>query len=153
MIRRFKDHGNFAPGRCLATLMSGAFRQYYFEQGSFPDWLVPVPLHQSRLRSRGFNQSVWMTRHIQSRTPVPALTHACKRLATPRHQRGLGAQARILNTQNMFCAGPEADLTAGGHIAIIDDVVTTTATANAVSQILRQHGATRIDVWALARVN
>lgn len=153
MIRRFKDHGVFAPARCLATLLAAAFRQYYLEQGLWPDMLAPVPLHNRKIRTRGFNQSVWMARFVHRRTGVPLSLRACVRRATPHSQRGLRAQARKLNMQDVFCAGADADLTAGRHIAIIDDVVTTTATANAMSQVLRQHGAARIDVWALARVN
>ncbi|HLT64333.1 MAG TPA: double zinc ribbon domain-containing protein [Pseudohongiella sp.] len=153
MIRRFKDHGLFAPARCLGRILAASFRQHYLEQGVLPELLAPVPLHDGRLRQRGFNQSLWMARQIQKRCGVSLLTRACSRLATVHSQRGLGAQQRQQNMQGVFAAGPEGHLTAGRHIAIIDDVVTTTATANAMAQVLRQCGASRIDVWALARVN
>lgn len=133
--------------------MAASFCQHYQEEGCLPDLLAPVPLHNRRLRQRGFNQSVWIARTIGRRSGIAVCRQLCERHASAHHQRGLRAQARQRNVQGMFSAGRDAHLTAGRHIAIIDDVVTTTATANAMSQILRQLGATRIDVWALARVN
>lgn len=153
MIKHFKDQGAFAPARCLGKMLTASFSQYYLELGQQPDWLAPVPLHAQRLRQRGFNQSLWMARAIQRQCGIPVLLRCCSRHASTHQQRGLRAQQRQLNMQGMFSAGRDAHLTAGRHIAIIDDVVTTTATVNAMSQVLRQHGAARIDVWALARVN
>jgi ComF family protein len=153
MIKHFKDQGAFAPARCLGRLLAASFHQYYLECGQYPDLLVPVPLHNQRLRQRGFNQSVWLARTIQHKCGIPLLLSCCNRQTGAHQQRGLGAQQRQLNMQGMFTAGRDAHLTGGRHIAIIDDVVTTTATVNALSQVLRQQGAARIDVWALARVN
>lgn len=154
MIKRFKDHAGFSEARCLAQLMSAAFRQHYFEQDvSAPAYLLPVPLHSSRVRQRGFNQATLLCKAISVSSGIQVLHHACERHPARHAQRGLSAQARQLNMQGAFYAGRQSHLTAAKHIAIIDDVVTTTATVNAMSAVLRQHGVARIDIWALARAN
>lgn len=154
MIKEFKEHAGFSEARCLGQLAGAAFRQHYFEQDHvIPEFLLPVPLHHSRLSQRGFNQSLMLCHAISAETGVPVLRHACERLAGRHAQRGLGARARQHNMQGVFYAGRQANLTAGKHIAIIDDVVTTTATVNAMAAELRQQGAAQIDVWCLARAN
>lgn len=154
MIKRFKEHAGFSEARCLGQLLSAAFRQYYLEQDEQPPaFLLPVPLHGSRIRQRGFNQALLLCRAISKRSGIPVLRHACQRRPGQHSQRGLSAQARQLNMQGIFYAGRQAHLTAGRHIAIIDDVVTTTATVNAMSAVLRQQGVRQIDIWSVARAN
>lgn len=169
MIKRFKQHAGFSEARCLGLLMSAAFRQYYLEQGQAPPaYLLPVPLHRNRLRQRGFNQALMLCNLLSKNSDIPVLRHACERRASQHSQRGLSAQARQLNMQGVFYPGKQAHLTAGQHIAIIDDVVTTTATVNEMSGVLRQasaspqgvvqqerlrQGPSRIDVWCVARAN
>lgn len=159
MINRFKQHAGFSEARCLGLLMRAAFRQFYLEHDHPPPaYLVPVPLHPGRLRQRGFNQALLLCNYISGSSGIPVLRHACERRPSQHSQRGLGAQARHLNMQGAFYHGTQAHLTAGQHIAIIDDVVTTTATVNEMSGVLRQSstswpGAVRIDIWSIARAN
>jgi ComF family protein len=154
MIKQFKDHAGFSEARCFGKLMSAAFTQYYLEQDiALPALLLPVPLHSTRVRQRGFNQAIMLCNTISARTGITVLRHACERRPSQHTQRGLGAQARQLNMQGVFYNGKQAHLTAAKHIAIIDDVVTTTATVNAMSAVLRRQGSTRIDIWSVARAN
>jgi ComF family protein len=154
MIKRFKDHAGFSEARCFGQLLSAAFEQYYLEQDiTLPALLLPVPLHSTRIRQRGFNQAIMLCNSISTRTGITVLRHACERRPSQHSQRGLSAQARQLNMQGVFYDGKQAHLTAAKHIAIIDDVVTTTATVNSMSAVLRQQGAARIDVWSVARTN
>jgi predicted amidophosphoribosyltransferase len=55
--------------------------------------------------------------------------------------------------RNVFEAGSQITQISQRHVAIIDDVVTTTATVSAMADILKSHGAARIDVWCVARAN
>ena len=154
MIRRFKEHAGFTEARCLGHMLSAAFHQHYLEQNQpFPAFLLPVPLHNARIRQRGFNQALILCNAISARCGIPVLRHACHRHRTRHNQRGLTARERQLNVQGIFFAGKQSHLTAGRHIAIIDDVVTTTATVNAMSATLRLCGAAQIDVWSVARAN
>lgn len=154
MIRRFKDRASFSDYRCLGQLLSQQFEHHYANEPLFtPDFLIPVPLHHSRLRKRGFNQSVMLARRLSQRTGIPMLPASCLRLSTQHTQRGLNARQRLENMARMFTPGPDATNVQGRKLAIVDDVVTTTATAQAMASTLKGCGAAHIHVWALARVN
>lgn len=154
MIKKFKEHAGFKEARCLGYHLQASFRQFYLEQAnSMPSLLLPVPLHTSRLRKRGFNQSALLANTISSSCAIPILLHACQRHASLHAQRGLKANERRENMRKVFNAGKQLHLAAAQHVAIIDDVVTTTATVNAMSEVLRANGVGRIDVWSVARAN
>lgn len=154
MIKRFKEHAGFKEARCLAYLLQSAFRQHYAEQEIPPPaFLLPVPLHTGRLRKRGFNQSAILANTLSKRSGIPVLHHVCQRRASAHAQRGLNASARQENMRRVFMAGREIAQISQQHVAIIDDVVTTTATVSAMSDVLRSHGAATIDIWCIARAN
>ena len=154
MINRFKEHGGFKEARCLGYLLQSAFRQHYAEQEIAPPaFLLPVPLHAGRLRKRGFNKSAMLANTLSKRIGIPVLHHVCQRRASAHAQRGLNASARQENLRRVFMAGREIAQISQQHVAIIDDVVTTTATVSAMSAVLRSQGAARIDVWCIARAN
>ena len=154
MINNLKEHAGFKEARYLGYHLQASFRQFYFEQATtVPDFLLPVPLHASRLRKRGFNQSVLLARAISGSSGVPMLLHACQRHASHHSQRGLNANERRANMRHVFTAGKQNHRATAQHVAIIDDVVTTTATVDAMSAVLRDQGVARIDVWSVARTN
>tara|TARA_R100001039_G_C1853818_1_gene115325 strand:+ start:6734 stop:7540 length:807 start_codon:yes stop_codon:yes gene_type:complete len=153
MIRRFKDNAGFAEYRALSNCFTEHFLSFHDDHRvPLPDLLVPVPLHASRLRARGFNQALLLARRLSRQTGIPVLADSCLRQAgTP--QRGLNAEDRQHNMRGVFRPLTAPALTPGRHLAIIDDVVTTTATTQAMASVMRNYAATRIDVWALARSN
>lgn len=154
MIKKFKEHAGFTEARCLAYLLQSAFRQHYAEQEIPPPaFLLPVPLHTGRLRTRGFNQSAILANALSNRSGIPVLHRVCQRRASAHTQRGLNASARQENMRRVFMAGREIAQISQQHVAIIDDVVTTTATVSAMSDVLRSHGAAKIDIWCIARAN
>lgn len=154
MIKRFKEHAGFKEARCLGYLLQAAFRQHYAEQERAPPaYLLPVPLHAGRLRKRGFNQSAILANTLSARSGIPVLHHACHRRASARAQRGLNATERRENMRSVFVTGHQIAKIRQQHVAIIDDVVTTTATVSAMSEVLRLHDAAKIDVWCIARAN
>lgn len=153
MIRRFKDNAGFAECRALANCFTEHFIRFHEDNAvPLPDLLVPVPLHTSRLQARGFNQSLLLANRLSRRTGIAVLANSCRREAGT-SQRGLSAAERLHNMQDVFRPMSRPALTAGRRLAIIDDVVTTTATTQAMALIMRNNAATRIDVWALARSN
>ena len=112
------------------------------------DWLVPVPISPGRLRARGFNQALEIARVIGRRRGIRRSSAVRRRSGAETPQSSLSdTAARRANVADAFRACTAID----GHVAIIDDVVTTGATVHALARCLRQAGARRVDVWAVAR--
>ena len=117
------------------------------------DMLVPVPLARTRLWSRRFNQSALLARMLAHAGNIPDNPFAVKRIRPTASQVGLSAEQRKANVAGAFRV-PEHQgaAIAGRNILLIDDVITTGATANACAKALKRAGAERVDVLALARV-
>lgn len=153
MIRRFKDHQDFVAGRTLCRLLAEQFVRLHQEAGrALPDALVPVPLHRRRLRERGFNQSRLLADAVSRYSNLPVAHRLCLRRQQARDQRSLGRGERYRNMDGLFVPRAGRRLPAPWHVAIIDDVVTSGATASAMTRLLQRMGAHRVDVWCLARV-
>ena len=150
LVSRFKHQANWPYGRMMAELLSQLLR-YRFDEGlPRPDLLLPVPLAAQRLRERGFNQSALLARWLSERLHIPEQPHWLLRpLETPT-QQGLSAKARQRNLRRAFALAPEAQVH-GRHLALVDDVLTTGATAHNLARLLRAGGAARVDVYCLAR--
>lgn len=116
------------------------------------DLLLPVPLHWRRQLWRGFNQASLLARALQRGDPalgtIPLLERGLQRRQHTRHQAGLGAGARAGNLAGSFRLRAEVS---GLRVAVIDDVMTTGATAQEVAALLKDQGAHTVQVWCLAR--
>ncbi len=113
--------------------------------------LVPVPLHRWRLWSRGFNQAALLARAVARRTGTPLLVDGLLRVRRTRLSRGLGRRQRAANVRAAFRVRVPA-LVAGRRIVLIDDVMTTGATAQACARVLLRSGAKSVHVLTWARV-
>lgn len=143
LIRSFKYSGNLALARVLAEPLARlAARQ------PRPDALIPLPLHASRLRERGFNQSMEIARIVSNELGIPLLTDACERVRATAPQTSLHWKKRAGNIRGAFACG--ADLR-GKKIAVVDDVMTTGATLDEFSRVLRKAGAAEVGAWVVAR--
>jgi len=117
------------------------------------DLLLPVPLYRTRLWLRRFNQAVLLTRQLSNLTGVPAHMLALKRKRATRSQVGLSELERRRNVAGAFMVHKaRRELVSGRKIVLIDDVLTTGATAESCARTLRSVGAKRVDILALARV-
>lgn len=114
--------------------------------------VLPVPLSRQRLAERGHNQAWELARRIARRLELPADAHTLQRLRDTPHQVGLARQERSANLAHAFWVPPDrtARLT-GRCVALVDDVLTTGATAHAASQVLLRAGAASVQLWVLAR--
>jgi len=149
LITRFKFEGAVDLARPLAERLTAAVRATSIE---WPDCVVPVPLSRSRLAERGFNQAWELARRVARQLDIPALANAVLRAVDTPHQAGLERQARLSNLRGAFtAAAPYRDRLAGGHVALVDDVMTTGATVAAAAAALQRAGVARVEVWVLAR--
>jgi ComF family protein len=104
-------------------------------------------MHPKRRRQRGFNQARDIAEQLSTRLNIPLSGNLVQRQRTVQAQRTLSRAQRLANLQGVF----QATGTPPPRIAIIDDVVTTGATARLLAHVLRQAGAEHIQIWALAR--
>lgn len=118
------------------------------------DLIVPVPLHSGRLWTRRYNQAAELSRALGKRTEKPVEPRALQRVrATPSQGAMPSAKARRRNMRGAFQV-PDSYQAAirGRRVLLIDDVLTTGATADACARVLKRAGAVKVHVLALARV-
>jgi len=117
------------------------------------DLLVPMPLHRRRLWTRKFNQAALIAHEVGRLAGVAVAMDALARIRATRPQVGLGESERIANVRGAFRvpANRRAAI-AGKRVVLVDDVLTTGASAAAATRALRRAGAVRIDVLTFARV-
>ena len=140
---RFKFAGHLAAGRVLSTC--------WLDAGPpplMPELIVPVPLHPSRLRSRGYNQALELARPLARRYGLPLAHDALRRTRGTEAQTLLDAGARARNVRGAFVV---QHAPVQRHVALVDDVMTTGATLAECTRALHAAGVERVDVWALAR--
>jgi ComF family protein len=109
-----------------------------------------VPLHPRRLRTRGFNQAELLAAEVARRRHLALAAVALVRLRATAAQAGLGVSARRGNLRDAFRVDDTLPL-AGRDVVLVDDVLTTGATADACARVLRTAGARRVDVFTLGR--
>ena len=144
-IQRLKygGHAHLAPG--LARLMGPCLPHH-----PKVDLSLPVPLHPSRLRWRGYNQAALLLRHIAGALPGRPAWGALRKVRPAPRQVALGREARLINLRGAFkVASPR--LVNGARILLLDDVMTTGATATACAEALLLAGAQEVRVLTLAR--
>ena len=145
LLPRLKFHDGLAAGRLLAQLAAG-----HFADAPRPDAIVPLPLHRSRLRARGYDQALELARPLARTLALPLRDDVLVRVRATAPQSRLDAQARRGNLRRAFGVRPGKLLPA--HVALFDDVMTTGATLHAAARALRRAGVTRVDAWVCARV-
>ncbi|EKT4522948.1 ComF family protein [Pseudomonas putida] len=150
LVNRFKHRSQWPLGRLMALLLGQALLHRYGEGMAKPEQLLPVPLTRRRLRQRGFNQAAMLARWLSRQLAVPCNETLLQRTRDTPAQQTLGARARKRNLRMAFGLAPGTRLD-GLHLAIVDDVLTTGATAQAIAMLLRKAGARRVDVYCLAR--
>lgn len=113
-----------------------------------PDYVIAMPLHPTRLRERGFNQSLLIAQTVAHQHRLKLLPHACQRIRATEPQTSLPKDQRAKNMRGAFQCS--VDLT-GKHIALVDDVLTTGASLSALATAVQACGAAKIENWVVAR--
>lgn len=149
MIIRFKhsDRADLAPGMAAWMRRAGA------ELLDDADILIPVPLHRSRLFDRRYNQSALLAKRLSDWAEIPWRTDLVERHRKTPSQGHMSASARRRNVEGAFSVpkGKKPALS-GARVLLIDDVMTTGATINALARRLKRDGARSVDALTFARV-
>ncbi len=149
LVRRFKFDGALDLAGVLAERVADAVRS---SDAPRPDWLLPVPLAARRLRERGYNQAWELARRVARRLPCACDARLLLRMKDTPHQLALPPERRAANVRGAFAIEPRRrHEIAGRSVAVLDDVMTTGATAGEIAATLLQAGAQSVQVWVLAR--
>ena len=144
-IYQFKYQHRFFLGRILSLELATATSTF---NSSLPDLIIPVPLHKKRLRQRGFNQSAMIARYVAKKMKISFKNNYLVRHKFYAPQIELNARQRQDAVKNAFIINHKKRYP---HIALVDDVVTTTHTVNQAAKALKQAGTEFVSVWSLAR--
>jgi ComF family protein len=147
LVHDLKYHGQLALGRVLGSLLGSALVAHGLHLDV--DAVVPVPLHPRRHAERGFNQSAEIARWVARAVARPFIEGVVLRRRDTPAQVGLHAMERRANLADAFECSVALK---SARIAVVDDVVTTGSTAEAMARALRAAGACSVDIWSVARV-
>lgn len=155
-VHCLKYKGKVRLSRPLGILLFKALHRYW--AGKEIDWILPVPLHEKKLKIRGYNPSFLLVKEWESIAealdgqfrgiPIAESFLVRKRWTEP--QTGLGRKKRLENIKNAFGINDSSKI-AGKNVLLVDDVYTTGATVNECAKILLKSGAGHVDVLTLAR--
>jgi ComF family protein len=112
------------------------------------DAVVPMPLAPARLAERGFNQAMEIARWLARRTGARLAPESAARVRETVAQTDLPPDARVANVRGAFACTAAL---AGQTLAVVDDVMTTGATADELARTLKRGGAARVENWVVAR--
>ncbi len=146
LILRAKFGGSLPLISFLGHILAGLCREHYSVTAR-PDALVPVPLHASRLRRRGFSQCCEIARTAQKEAGIPVLPHLLQKAVPTPAQVSLGREERM-KLKQVFRVPERVD---GYRLLLFDDVCTTGTTLRRAAEALLAAGAEKVDVAVLAR--
>lgn len=153
MARRLVSSIKYADRTDLAPWVGDWMRVAGSELVAEADFIIPIPLHGRRLRSRRFNQSAELARRIAKTSGVTFLPEGLVRRRATRQQVGLTESERERNVSGAFSIPEQMRVhLTGRRILLVDDVYTTGATAKAATRALKRGGAASVDVLVFAKV-
>jgi ComF family protein len=147
LIHKMKYKGQKEIGYGLGKLYGSYLKGTSFMEGI--DLFIPVPLHPSRLKQRGYNQSEYIARGLSSATGVPVVDNVLRRASKSATQTHRGRYERWENVEGLFVVVDQKGVE-GKHIMLVDDVVTTGSTLEACVDALKRFPQVRVSVVTLA---
>lgn len=137
LIKAFKDGADYGAGAYLLKPLAQRISHYYeaHPYTDFPQALIPIPVHWKKNLARGFNHSDYLCDLLQKQIKIPKL-QLFKKIHESLDQKDLNREQRLKNLSGSF--KQDTISTQFDHIALIDDVVTTGATANVLASMLKK---------------
>lgn len=145
MIKRLKYQARLDLAHALSRPLLETVER---NMAVFPDCLVPTPMHDTRLRRRGFNQAREIARVLSRRLSLPVDDALLRRHKVTAYQYELRPEQRKKNVMGAFSLIKSIRYE---NIAVVDDILTTGATADELARLLKRNGAQHVQVWCLAR--
>ena len=134
-------HYAFALGKMLSS-------QIMASKSNLPEVIIPIPLHQKRIRTRGFNQASEIAKVVSKNTRIPLQQKYLIRSRNTDSQTGLSEKMRNKNMKHAFIV---KSTKYNEHVALLDDVITSGATVNSAASALLKSGIAKVSVWAIAK--
>ena len=142
LLHNFKYNEGLYLANLLTKLMLNAMPESYTTE-----CLIPVPIHRKRLQQRGYNQSVILAQRLSKALVIPYNISHCKKIIHTQTQASLDKKQRQINLKGAF----SSKKLPYKHVTIIDDLITTGHTANALAIELKNNGVQNVDLWCCAR--
>ncbi len=147
LIRTFKFHNKTSLRKTFTHIARSFIERYSLKLAA--DMLIPIPVHPVRLRERGYNQSELLAHGLAELTGIPLETHILKKHRLIPRQSDLKRKERWTNIQGAFRI-ENSSLIKNRHIFLVDDLLTTGATASVAANALKQAGAANVELIALS---
>ena len=149
LMQHFKYHQALELRESLLERLNSALSAAEVDE---PDWLLPVPLSDERLRERGYNQSHELAKALARRRVLRCDPDLLLRVRHNSAQAGLKLDARAANVRGVFAVEPlHAARLRGTRVALLDDVMTSGATLFELAGVLLQAGVMSVQAWVVAR--
>lgn len=143
LVQHYKYGQQLHLGNLFAKLL-----QHKLSAHKLPDLIIPMPLHPKRLTERGFNQSLEVAKILGKALNIPVDYTTCLRTKYSPPQARLPLKQRATNIKGAFVC--TKSLT-GLRVALIDDVMTTGASLNALAKAVKTKDASHVECWVIAR--
>lgn len=148
LIIQLKFRHQLCVAQTLGSLLAETIKTKWYKNRPLPDLIIPMPLHKTRLKARGFNQALEIARPVAKALSLQLDIKGIERMKATAAQSTLSASLRKKNMAHAFTAHRSYT---GLSVAVLDDVITTGHTMTEFCKILKQKGAKSIDVWCCAR--
>jgi len=153
LIANFKNKQNPPMGKALGQLLARSLANDSSIQNNPPEIIIPVPSHRISINQRGYNPAQIIADTLSKQLCIPSSSNFISKHNQSEQQKMLSASDRLDNLANTFSITKKGAASIPNYyrIAIVDDVVTTCATANTLSKLLLEAGVQDVIIWAVAR--
>ncbi|MFL6710971.1 MAG: ComF family protein [Massilia sp.] len=151
LLLQLKFGGRLQLAPWFAQLLRDAVLRQAGPTVLLPDLLAPVPLGRRRLAERGFNQALEVARPLSRMLGVPLACQLAMRVTETAPQSSVAPSARAANVRGAFALAAGTASVAGLHVGIVDDVMTSGRTLDALAKTLKAAGAARVSNFVVAR--
>lgn len=146
LVQAFKYKDKRYLVRPLAEMMHDLLQATYINDF---DVLVPVPVHVTRRWLRGFNHAELLAKQVSQVSGIPVVENLVQRSRVTRRLAKLSHDERVTELEHAFQYHPKLEMLQGQTVAIVDDIFTTGATAEAMAKVLLQKGAGKVFIFTL----